>query len=108
MRNIAVFFISFLLGTILPLQAQTLEGTFSCQGEEVLTGGTGISVTSIAGQSFEGTEAGAALSYGFIERVSTENEYTEVSALTLSREEASLAVGEGAGGRKEGSEGERK
>ena len=76
------------------LCAQTLDGAFSCQGKEVLTGGTSISVTSITGQSFEGTEAGASLAYGFIERVSTENEYTDVLALTLSREEASLAVGE--------------
>ena len=76
------------------LCAQTLDGAFSCQGKEVLTGGTSISVTSITGQSFEGIEAGASLAYGFIERVSTENEYTDVLALTLSREEASLAVGE--------------
>lgn len=92
MRNMSIFFISFLLGTILPLQAQTLEGEFSCQGEETTTS-TG-QLTAIAGQPFGGTDAGSPLSYGFVENVFVVNEYTNMTALALSRHEALIEVGE--------------
>lgn len=51
-------------------------------------------LTAIAGQPFEKTVAGSPLSYGFIETVSTTNEYTNVTALTLGEHEASVEVGE--------------
>lgn len=51
-------------------------------------------LTAIAGQPFEGTVAGSPLSYGFIDTVSTTNEYTNVTALTLGEHEASVEVGE--------------
>lgn len=75
-----------------PLQAQTLEGTFSFQGEEVAT--SAIQLTDIGGQPFEGTVAGTPLSYGFIEMVSTANEYTTFSSLTLENDKVSVMVGE--------------
>lgn len=92
MRNISIFFISFLLEAILPLQAQTLEGTFSCQGEEATS--STVQLTAIAGQPFVGTEAGSPLSYGFVENVSVVNEYTNMTALTLSQHKASIEEGE--------------
>lgn len=82
----------FLLYTALQVQAQTLEGAFSFQGEETVTSNTQL--TSIAGQPFEGTPAGSLLSYGYIETVSTANEYTNVVALTLEKEQLSVEVGE--------------
>ena len=74
------------------LQAQTLEGAFSFQGEEIAT--SNILLTAIGGQPFEGTTVEAPLSYGFIEVVSTANEYTSVSALTLEKDQVSVVVGE--------------
>lgn len=74
------------------LQAQTLDGTFSCKGEEVAT--SAIQLTAIGGQPFEGIIVEAPLSYGFIEVVSTANEYTNVSALTLEKDLVSAEVGE--------------
>ena len=74
------------------LQAQTLEGAFSFQGEEIAT--SNILLTAIGGQPFEGTTVEAPLSYGFIEVVSTANEYTNVSALTLEKDQVSVVVGE--------------
>ena len=72
------------------LQAQTLEGAFSFQGEEIAT--SNILLTAIGGQPFEGTTVEAPLSYGFIEVVSTANEYTNVSALTLEKDQVSVKV----------------
>mgnify|MGYP002264983330 FL=1 len=74
------------------LQTQTLEGAFSFQGEEIAT--SNILLTAIGGQPFEGTTVEAPLSYGFIEVVSTANEYTNVSALTLEKDQVSVVVGE--------------
>lgn len=74
------------------LQAQTLEGAFSFQGEEIAT--SNILLTAIGGQPFEGTTDGTLLSFGFIEVVSTANEYTNVSALTLEKDHVSAVVGE--------------
>ncbi len=89
-----ITFLCFLVqGIFLSLQAQTFEGSFSCQGEEEVTTST-IQLTAIAGQPFEGTVAGSPLSYGFIETVSTTNEYTNVTALTLGEHEVSVEVGE--------------
>ena len=83
-------FISYFFS--LSLQAQTLEGTFSFQGEEATT--SAIQLTAIGGQPYEGTTVEAPLSYGFIEVVSTANEYTNVSALTLEKDLVSAEVGE--------------
>jgi len=47
------------------LQAQTLEGCFSFQGEEATT--SAIQLTAIGGQPYEGITVEAPLSYGFIE-----------------------------------------
>lgn len=74
------------------LQAQTFEGGFSFQGEETTTSNTLL--TAIGGQPFEGAIAEAPLSYGFIEVVSTANEYTDVLALTLEKDQVSAEVGE--------------
>lgn len=83
----------FIIESILfPLQAQTLEGSFSCQGEEA-TAST-VQWTAIAGQPFGGTDAGSPLSYGFVENVSVVNEYTNMRALTLSQHKASIEEGE--------------
>lgn len=90
MKYLFLFISSFFL--LNPLQAQTLEGAFSVQGKEVVTSAIGL--TSIAGQPFEGTLPGSLLSYGFIETVSTANEYTNVVALTLEKEQLSVGVGE--------------
>lgn len=92
-QYLSLFILSaFLFGTF-PLSAQTLDGSFSCQGKELV--GTGdVRVTAIAGQSFEGTKAGSPLSYGFIESVSTANEFTNITAFVLSQREAALEVGE--------------
>lgn len=82
-------FVCFFYTTI---QAQTLKGVFSFQGEEVTTSNTQL--TAIGGQPFEGTTDGTLLSYGFIELVSTASEYTNVSALTLEKDQVSAEVGE--------------
>lgn len=74
------------------IQAQTLEGAFSCRGEEAATSTTQL--TAIGGQPFGGITAETPLSYGFIEVVSTANEYTNVSALTLEKDQVSAEVGE--------------
>mgnify|MGYP001136815731 FL=1 len=74
------------------LQAQTLEGAFSFQGEEIAT--SNILLTAIGGQPFEGTTVEMPLYFGFIEVVSTANEYTNVSALTLEKDHVSAVVGE--------------
>lgn len=87
-----ILFIFFLWG-LATLQSQTLEGSFSCQGEETAHPSP-IQLTAIAGQSFEGTKADSPLSYGWIETVSTANEYTNVSALTLEKQEVSIEEGE--------------
>lgn len=79
------------LGILVSLQAQTLEGVFSFQGEETVA--STIQLTAIGGQPFEGTAAGSLLAYGFVETVSTANEYTDVTALTLGQHEASLEAG---------------
>ena len=90
MKLYLCLFISYFFS--LSLQAQTLEGTFSFQGEEATT--SAIQLTAIGGQPFEGTTVEAPLSYGFIEVVSTANEYTNVSALTLEKDLVSAEVGE--------------
>lgn len=90
MRYLFLIISSFFL--LNPLQAQTLEGAYSVQGKELATSAIGL--TAIAGQPFEGTPAGSLLSYGFIETVSTANEYTNVVALTLEKEQLSVEVGE--------------
>lgn len=74
------------------LQAQTLEGVFSCQGVERVS--STIQLMAICAQPLEGTTAETPLSYGFIEVVSTANEYTNVSALTLEKDLVSAEVGE--------------
>lgn len=80
------------LSLLFPLQAQTLEGAFSCQGEEGISSTKRL--TALAGQPFEGTSPEVPLSYGFIEMVSTANEYTNVLALTLEKDQVSATVGE--------------
>lgn len=90
MKYLLIFISSFFL---LPaLQAQVLDGTFSFIGEETAT--SDILLTAIGGQPFEGMTVEAPLSYGFIEVVSTANEYTNVSALTLEKDLVSAEVGE--------------
>ena len=90
-RYLYLFLASFSLH--FSLQAQTLEGSFSFQGEEAATAST-TQLTAIGGQPFEGTPAEVSLSYGFIETVSTANEYTNVQALTLEKEQVSATIGE--------------
>ena len=65
------------------LQAQQLEGSFSIQGKEEAE--ITMTLTAIAGQPFEGTQEGIALSYGFIEVVSTNHESATVNALRFHR-----------------------
>lgn len=90
-KYLFLFVISFSL--LASLQAQTLEGTFSCQGKEEATAST-IRLTAIGGQPFEGTTAGTPLSYGFIETVSTANEYTNVRSLNVEKAQVSTKPGE--------------
>lgn len=92
MKQIFIFLVLLLLEMVNPICAQTLEGTFSCQGEEAIM--STVQLTAIAGQPFEGTDAGSLLSYGFVEYVSVANEYTNMIALTLPRREVSMVVGE--------------
>lgn len=87
-----LYILSIYLLSVCFVNAQTLEGTFSFQGEEVTT--SAIQLTAIGGQPFEGATVEALLSYGFIEVVSTANEYTNVSALTLEKDLVSAEVGE--------------
>lgn len=89
MKTLFLLILSFSL--FMPLHAQTLEGTFSCQGEDKAT--SAVQLTAIAGQPFEGTAAGSPLSYGFIESVSTANEYTYVRSLTLEDDKISIEPG---------------
>lgn len=87
-----LYILSIYLLSVCFVNAQTLEGTFSFQGEEATT--SAIQLTAIGGQPYEGTTVEAPLSYGFIEVVSTANEYTNVSALTLEKDLVSAEVGE--------------
>lgn len=87
-----LYILSIYLLSVCFVNAQTLEGTFSFQGEEVTT--SAIQLTAIGGQPFEGATVEVLLSYGFIEVVSTANEYTNVSALTLEKDLVSAEVGE--------------
>lgn len=89
MKHIFLFISFFFLFT--SLQAQTLEGGFSIQGEEVAI--SAINLTSIGGQPFEGSPADILLSYGFIETVSTANEYTSIQSLTLEEDKVSTEPG---------------
>ena len=73
------------------LQAQQLEGSFSIQGKEEAE--TTMTLTAIAGQPFEGTQEGTALSYGFIEVVSTNHESATVNALRFQQESLTLETG---------------
>ena len=73
------------------LQAQQLEGSFSIQGKEEAE--TTMTLTAIAGQPFEGTQEGTALSYGFIEVVSTNHESATVNALRFPQESLALETG---------------
>ena len=73
------------------LQAQQLEGSFSIQGKEEAE--TTMTLTAIAGQPFEGTQEGIALSYGFIEVVSTNHESATVNALRFPQESLALETG---------------
>lgn len=79
--------------SLFSLQAQTLDGIFSFQGEEVTIASI-TQLTAIGGQPFEGTTVDTPLSYGFIEMVSTANEYTNVLALTFEKDQLSAEVGE--------------
>lgn len=87
-----LYILSIYLLSVCFVNAQTLEGTFSFQGEEATT--SAIQLTAIGGQPFEGITVEGPLSYGFIEVVSTANEYTNVSALTLEKDQVSAEVGE--------------
>ncbi|MBV4243979.1 Ig-like domain-containing protein [Parabacteroides johnsonii] len=93
MKHSIYILINCLLALPFSIKAQIFEGSFSCQGEEEVTTST-IQLTAIVGQPFEGTVAGSTFSYGFIETVSTANEYTDVTALTLGEHEVSVEVGE--------------
>ena len=73
------------------LQAQQLEGSFSIQGKEEAE--ITMTLTAIAGQPFEGTQEGIALSYGFIEVVSTNHESATVNALRFPQESLALETG---------------
>lgn len=88
-KYLFLFIISF---SLFSLQGQTLDGYFSFQGEETATSNTQL--TAIGGQPFEGTTVEGPLSYGFIEVVSTANEYTNVLALSLEKDRVSTEVGE--------------
>lgn len=83
----------FIIGNILfPLRAQTLDGTFSFQGAGTATSTTQL--TAIGGQPFEGSSVEAPLSYGFIEILSTANEYTNIQSLTLEEDKVLTEPGE--------------
>ncbi|WP_229061364.1 Ig-like domain-containing protein [Parabacteroides goldsteinii] len=90
--NKLVISLWFFMACLSQAQAQILDGTFSFIGEEIVT--SDILLTSIGGQPFEGTTVEVPLSYGFIEVVSTANEYTNVLALTLEKDQVSAVVGE--------------
>lgn len=91
MKHVFLFVSFFLMYS--SLQAQTLEGVFSCQGKEEAIA-SASQLTAIAGQPCEGTTAGTPLSYGFIETVSTANEYTNVRSLDLEKALVSTNPGE--------------
>ena len=90
MKNFLFIFLSWFLITPF-LQAQQLEGSFSIQGKEEAE--TTMTLTAIAGQPFEGTQEGTALSYGFIEIVSTNHESATVTALRFPQESLALETG---------------
>ena len=90
MKNFLFIFLSWFLITPF-LQAQQLEGSFSIQGKEEAE--TTMTLTAIAGQPFEGTQEGTALSYGFIEVVSTNHESATVNALRFPQESLALETG---------------
>ena len=94
MRDISklVITLCFFVACLFRVQAQTLEGTFSPQSEEVTI--STIQLTAIVGQPFEGTIEGTQLSYGFIETVSTANEYTNIQSFSLDKEELGAEPGE--------------
>lgn len=89
-KYLFLFIISFSL--LVPIHAQTLEGVFSCQGEESVV--STIQLTTIGGQPFEGTIVGTPLSYGFIETVSTVNESSNVFSFDLEENNVSAELGE--------------
>ena len=90
MRKLILIIILF-LGIFTVHQAQQLEGSFSIQGKEEAE--TTMTLTAIAGQPFEGTQEGTALSYGFIEVVSTNHESATVNALRFPQESLALETG---------------
>ena len=90
MRKLILILILF-LGIFTVHQAQQLEGSFSIQGKEEAE--TTMTLTAIAGQPFEGTQEGTALSYGFIEVVSTNHESATVTALRFPQESLALETG---------------
>lgn len=90
MRKLILIIILF-LGIFTVHQAQQLEGSFSIQGKEEAE--TTMTLTAIAGQPFEGTQEGTALSYGFIEVISTNHESATVNALRFPQESLALETG---------------
>lgn len=89
MKALFLLIVSFYL--LIPLHAQTLEGAFSCQGEEGMV--SVAQLTTIAGQPFGGATSEIPLSYGFIETLSTANEYTNIQSLTLEEDKVSTEPG---------------
>ncbi len=87
-KYLFLFVISF---SLFSLQGQTLEGAFSCQGEEGMV--SVAQLTTIAGQPFGGATSEIPLSYGFIETLSTANEYTNIQSLTLEEDKVSTESG---------------
>ena len=67
--KISILVVVLCLYKICSIQAQELSfgNSFSIQGKEEAE--TTMTLTAIAGQPFEGTQEGIALSYGFIEVV---------------------------------------
>lgn len=91
MKKNFLSFVFLLSGTIVSLQAQTLDGNFSSLGKEEVT--ATIQVTAIGGQPFVGVTRNDNLSYGFTELVALANEATELTGLTVDKKTASLETG---------------
>lgn len=91
--KISILVVVLCLYKICSIQAQELSfgNSFSIQGKEEAE--TTMTLTAIAGQPFEGTQEGTALSYGFIEVVSTNHESATVNALRFPQESLALETG---------------
>lgn len=83
----------FIMLSFPALQAQTLDtGVFSSLGREEATQ-TAIQLTAICGQPFDVTKGSDLLSYGFTEVVSTANEATEITGISLDKDKVTIEAG---------------